>query len=213
VGGEIGLRRVGAGWRGVAGMVGTRKGWFVRVVGGKRGSARHPAHCPAVAAADSSLCWAEGRGVWCRVVVYCLLSNSLERGARPAWNGGCELSRACVEGKTGLQYQRSVEPRLVERRTDGSQEISFSARLVKQNRMRSVANSPPGRWRMLSRLQPLHLLVQPDADQLSRQMRKLGISCTKAINKRYGRVGPLFQGQFRAVRVDGNEYVLRAPFS
>ena len=53
-----------------------------------------------------------------------------------------------------------------------------------------------------------HLLVQPHSDQLSRLMQRLSISYTKAINKRYGRVGPLFQGQFQAARVDRNEYLL-----
>jgi REP element-mobilizing transposase RayT len=53
-----------------------------------------------------------------------------------------------------------------------------------------------------------HLLVQPHSDQLSRQMQKLSISYTKAVNKRYGRVGPLLQGQFQAVQVDRNDYLL-----
>ena len=53
-----------------------------------------------------------------------------------------------------------------------------------------------------------HLLVQPHSDQLSRQMQRLCISYTKAVNKRYGRVGPLFQGQFQAVQVDRNDYLL-----
>lgn len=39
-------------------------------------------------------------------------------------------------------------------------------------------------------------------------MMKLSVSYTKAINKRYGRVGSLFQGPFRAVHVDRNEYLL-----
>lgn len=53
-----------------------------------------------------------------------------------------------------------------------------------------------------------HLLVRPDHDQLSRQMQRLTISYTKAINKRYGQVGPLFQGQFQAVRIDRDEYLV-----
>jgi putative transposase len=53
-----------------------------------------------------------------------------------------------------------------------------------------------------------HLLVCPHSDQLSRQMQRFSISYTKAVNKRYARVGSLFQGQFQAVRVDRNEYLL-----
>ena len=59
-------------------------------------------------------------------------------------------------------------------------------------------------------LMPNHhrLLVCPTDDHFSRHMQRLSISYTKAINKRYDRVGALFQGQFQAVQVDRNEYLL-----
>jgi len=53
-----------------------------------------------------------------------------------------------------------------------------------------------------------HLVVCPQDDQLSSRMQRFSISYTKAMNKRYGRVGALFQGQFQAVHVDRNEYLL-----
>jgi putative transposase len=53
-----------------------------------------------------------------------------------------------------------------------------------------------------------HLLVRPQDDELSRRMQRFSISYTKAINKRYNRTGALFQGQFQAVHVDRNEYLL-----
>lgn len=53
-----------------------------------------------------------------------------------------------------------------------------------------------------------HLILQPQDDDLSHHMQLFGISYTKAINKRYDRVGALFQGQFRAKRIDRNEYLL-----
>jgi putative transposase len=53
-----------------------------------------------------------------------------------------------------------------------------------------------------------HLLVQPHHDRLSRQMQRLLISYTKAINERYGRVGPLFQGQFQAVHVETSRHLI-----
>ena len=53
-----------------------------------------------------------------------------------------------------------------------------------------------------------HLLVCPHDDQLSRRMQRFTISYTKAMNKRYERTGALFQGQFQAVQVDRNEYLL-----
>ena len=53
-----------------------------------------------------------------------------------------------------------------------------------------------------------HLLVCPADDQFSRYMQRLSISYTKAINKRYDRVGSLFQGKFRALQVNRNEQLL-----
>jgi putative transposase len=53
-----------------------------------------------------------------------------------------------------------------------------------------------------------HLLVCPHGDDLSRRMRRLSISYTKAMNKRYNRVGALLQGQFQAAHVDRDDYLL-----
>jgi hypothetical protein len=53
------------------------------------------------------------------------------------------------------------------------------------------------------------LMVYLKTDDLSTQiMQPFGVSYTKAINKQQGRVGPLFQGPFRAVWVDKDEYLL-----
>ncbi|HHH41248.1 MAG TPA: transposase, partial [Chloroflexi bacterium] len=53
-----------------------------------------------------------------------------------------------------------------------------------------------------------HLLVCPHDDQLSRRLQRFSISYTKAMNNRYERTGALFQGQFQAVHVDRNDYLL-----
>lgn len=53
-----------------------------------------------------------------------------------------------------------------------------------------------------------HLLICPCDDQLSRRMQRFSISYTKAVNERYDRTGALFQGQFQAIHVDRNEYLL-----
>jgi REP-associated tyrosine transposase len=54
-----------------------------------------------------------------------------------------------------------------------------------------------------------HLLVYLKTDDLSKQvMQPFGLSYTKAVNKQQGRVGPLFQGPFQAVRVDRDAYLL-----
>ena len=54
-----------------------------------------------------------------------------------------------------------------------------------------------------------HLLVRLERDDFGKKvMQPFGVSYTKAINKQQVRVGPLFQGPFRAKRVDSDEYVL-----
>jgi REP element-mobilizing transposase RayT len=53
-----------------------------------------------------------------------------------------------------------------------------------------------------------HLLVRLNCDDPSRPMQRFLLSYTKAINQRYNRVGSLFQGRFKAIRVDRDEYLL-----
>jgi len=45
-------------------------------------------------------------------------------------------------------------------------------------------------------------------DDLSRAMQRFTLAYTKAINERFGRVGSLFQGRFKAVHVGRDEYLL-----
>ena len=53
-----------------------------------------------------------------------------------------------------------------------------------------------------------HLLVRVSGDRFSEGMQRFAISYTKAINKRYERVGALFQGAFKAIAVKDNEHLL-----
>ncbi len=53
-----------------------------------------------------------------------------------------------------------------------------------------------------------HLLVALETDNFSNLMQAFSLSYTKAINKRYQRVGSLFQGAFQAIHVDREEYLL-----
>ncbi len=54
-----------------------------------------------------------------------------------------------------------------------------------------------------------HLVVYLKCDDLSKKiMQPFGLSYTKAINKQQTRVGPLFQGPFKAKLVDKDEYLL-----
>jgi putative transposase len=52
-----------------------------------------------------------------------------------------------------------------------------------------------------------HLLVYPRGEELSQAMKSLSLSYTKAINKRFNRVGGLFQGRFQKIRVMDAEYL------
>ena len=54
-----------------------------------------------------------------------------------------------------------------------------------------------------------HLLVYLKADELSEEvMQPFGVSYIKAINRQQKRVGPLFQGPFKAKHVDQENYLL-----
>jgi REP element-mobilizing transposase RayT len=53
-----------------------------------------------------------------------------------------------------------------------------------------------------------HLLVQLNSDEFSSSMARLAISYTKAINTEQERSGPLFEGRFKAIHIDSDEYVL-----
>ncbi len=53
-----------------------------------------------------------------------------------------------------------------------------------------------------------HLLVNLKTDALSKKMQPFLLAYTKAINKRYERVGSLFQGRFQGIHVDSNAYLL-----
>jgi putative transposase len=53
-----------------------------------------------------------------------------------------------------------------------------------------------------------HLLVHCTGDKLSEAMQLLSLAYTKGINKRFNRVGSLFQGRFKAVEVDSDQYLV-----
>ena len=54
-----------------------------------------------------------------------------------------------------------------------------------------------------------HFLVYLRSDKLSRSMQRFLLAYTKAINKRFNRVGALFQGRFKGKWIDSNDYLLR----
>ena len=54
-----------------------------------------------------------------------------------------------------------------------------------------------------------HLLVLMQEADLSHQMQLFAISYTKAMNKRYNRVGALFQGAFQAKHIGKKDYLVQ----
>lgn len=52
-----------------------------------------------------------------------------------------------------------------------------------------------------------HLLVCFKGEDVSEAMQFLSLAYTKAINRRYNRVGSLFQGRFQSIWVDREEYL------
>ena len=53
-----------------------------------------------------------------------------------------------------------------------------------------------------------HFLVECNGGSLSGAMQLLSLTYTKGINKRFNRVGSLFQGRFKAILVDSDEYLV-----
>ena len=54
----------------------------------------------------------------------------------------------------------------------------------------------------------IHLALQVGTVPLSRVMQNLGFRYTRYFNRRYARVGHLFQGRFKAILVDAESYLL-----
>ena len=54
-----------------------------------------------------------------------------------------------------------------------------------------------------------HLMVYLKKGHLSDLFQPFLVSYTKAINNRYGRTGPLFQGPFKAVQIEKDDYLLQ----
>jgi len=53
-----------------------------------------------------------------------------------------------------------------------------------------------------------HYLIQIKTSGFAALMQRLLLSYCKAINKRFGRTGALFQGRFQAIEVDRDEYLI-----
>ena len=52
-----------------------------------------------------------------------------------------------------------------------------------------------------------HLLVRLNRDDLSERMKSLAQAYVEAVNRRFERSGPLFEGRFRAILVDDEAYL------
>ncbi|MEO1210121.1 MAG: transposase [Cyanobacteria bacterium J06638_20] len=56
-----------------------------------------------------------------------------------------------------------------------------------------------------------HVLIDLQADALKQPMRSLSVAYTKAMNKRYGRVGSLFQGGYQSIRLPKPSILFTSP--
>ena len=54
----------------------------------------------------------------------------------------------------------------------------------------------------------VHLVVRTTCEPLAIVMKRLGVRYAGWFNRKYGRVGHLFQDRFRSRRVDTDEYLL-----
>jgi putative transposase len=54
-----------------------------------------------------------------------------------------------------------------------------------------------------------HLLIETSEANLSRGMRQLNGTYTQHFNKRYHRVGHLFQGRYKSIIIDKENYLLQ----
>ncbi len=53
-----------------------------------------------------------------------------------------------------------------------------------------------------------HIIAQVKGDEVSRSMQKLSISYTKTVNKTYHRSGSLFEGTFKNIHINKENYLL-----
>lgn len=54
----------------------------------------------------------------------------------------------------------------------------------------------------------VHLLIKEGKDSLQRSMKRIGVSYSYYFNKKYNRVGHLFQDRYRSERIDGDAYFI-----
>ena len=56
----------------------------------------------------------------------------------------------------------------------------------------------------------LHLLIQEKKDDIARIMKRIGITYVSYFNKKYQRIGPLFQDRYKSEKVENDGYLLTA---
>lgn len=54
----------------------------------------------------------------------------------------------------------------------------------------------------------VHLLIQEKEDDISRIMKRIGITYVRYFNKKYQRIGPLFQDRYKSEKVEDDGYLL-----
>lgn len=56
----------------------------------------------------------------------------------------------------------------------------------------------------------LHLLIEEKEDDIARIMKRIGITYVSYFNKKYQRIGPLFQDRYKSEKVENDGYLLTA---
>lgn len=122
------------------------------------------------------------------------------------FNRGVEKRTTFIDRR---DYSRFVDSLNYYRARDQHVRFSFRGRIVTDNK--NIFSGPLFAEVISYCLMPNHfhlLLKQINDNGITMFLSKLSNSYTKYFNTRYKRVGPLFQGSFKAVRIESDEQLL-----
>lgn len=122
------------------------------------------------------------------------------------YNRGVEKRPTFVEDGDRFRFMDSLSYY-----RDGTNNIRYSLK-TRENKSKAIQKPPELLIKIICYcLMPnhYHLLIQQTVDGgITKFMQRLSNSYTKYFNTKHSRVGPLFQGQFKAVRVQSDEQLL-----
>lgn len=122
------------------------------------------------------------------------------------FNRGVEKRTTFIDRR---DYNRFVDSLNYYSAKDQHVRFSFRSRMAADDK--NVSTGPLFAEIIVYCLMPNHfhlLLKQVNDNGITMFLSKLSNSYTKYFNTRYGRIGPLFQGSFKAVRIESDEQLL-----